>query len=125
MERITFEQALMAQRPRFAEKFMENVQLDNMVLETLKEYPSGMYLQCKEISKKKFNGWYPPQRIACSLKRLIKMGLVKRVVFEEKPLMIKAWLPKKVTVDGVDYYSRDYFEQEISVTPKIARYTAI
>ena len=124
MERITFEQALKAHHPRFAEKFMEDVQLDNMVLETLKEYPSGVYLQCKEILRK--NGWYyPHQRIACSLKRLVKMGLVKRVVFEEKPIMIKAWLPKKVTVDGINYYSRDYYDQEISITPKIARFTAV
>lgn len=122
MGRITFEQALMAQRPRFAELFMEKVQFDNMVLDILKK--SGDFLQCKEIAKE-LNDDTTFQRITASLRRLFCMGYIERVEFEKPPITIKVWMPKKVTINGLNYYSRAEFEQEITVTPKVTKFRVI
>ena len=120
MERITFEQALMAQRPRFAELFMEKVQFDNMVLDILKE--SGDFLQCKEIAKRIPS--YTYQRITASLSRLIDMGYIERVEFEQPPITVNIFAPKMVVIDGYCYYSTCSFDQEITVTPRIAKFRA-
>jgi hypothetical protein len=121
MERITFEQALMAQRPRFAELFMERLQFDNEILDILKE--SGDFLQCKEIAEE-LDDEYTYQRIGASLSRLVDMGFVERVEFEQPPITVNIFAPKMVVIDGYCYYSTCSFDQEITVTPRIAKFRA-
>ena len=104
----------------------EDAKFANMVLNLM--IPGGEY-RCKDISKIlraygiRRGSTY--QNISQIMKKLKRLGLVKRIEKNGEPVTFENYAQKEIVFNGEVYRSREYYEIKVTKIPKIAYYSLV
>lgn len=102
----------------------EDAKFANMVLNLM--VPGEEY-RCKSIAKiLRAYGIYRGasyQNISQIMKKLKRLGLVKRIEKDGEPVTFEDYAQKEIVFNGEVYRSREYYEIKVTKIPKIAYYT--
>ena len=102
----------------------EDAKFANMVLNLM--VPDEEY-RCKNISKilRAYGIWRGTsyQNISQIMKKLKRMGLVKRIEKNGEPVTFEDYVQKEIMFNGEVYRSEKYYEMKVTKIPKFAYYS--
>jgi len=102
----------------------EDAKFANMVLNLM--VPGEEY-RCKSIAKiLQARGVYRGtsyQNISQIMRRLKRLGLVKRIEKDGEPVTFEGYAQKEIMYNGEIYRSKKYYEMRVTKIPKVAYYS--
>lgn len=123
-KKITVANLMTANEKKAAKRKAKRVEFINKMLSVMEE---GKEYRCKELARmmkaQGFKRGTSFQNIARVMRTLFELGLVVRTTKDGEPRTFEDYRPKKIVLDGETYYSKNWYNQNITVIPKIAYYS--